>query len=89
MKSISRYKMPYMQQKFTPNHLIQYLYHETSVCDSLAIEEDLNEDISLREEFESLTAAYRQLPRVQFSPSDQAIRNILRYSERTALTEQA
>lgn len=78
-----------MQQNFTPNHLIQYLYHETNVCDTLAIEAGLEEDLALREEFETLTAAYRQLPKVKFSPSDQAIRNILRYSERTALTEQA
>jgi hypothetical protein len=78
-----------MQQKFTPNHLIQYLYQETTICDTLAIEETLHEDVTLREEFESLSEAYRQLPKVKFSPSDQAIRNILRYSERTALTEQA
>ena len=78
-----------MQQKFTPNHLVQYLYQETSVCDSLAIEETIEENIAFREEFESLSEAYRQLPKVKFSPSDQAIRNILRYSEYTALTEQA
>ncbi len=78
-----------MQQKFTPNHLIQYLYKETNTCDTLAIEETIDEDVSLREEFESLSQAYRQLPKVKFSPSDQAIRNILRYSEHTALTEQA
>lgn len=78
-----------MQQKFTPNHLIQYLYQETNVCDTLAIEETLDGNISMREEFESLSEAYRQLPKVKFSPSSQAIRNILRYSEQTALTEQA
>ena len=31
-----------MQQKFTPNHLIQYLYQETTICDTLAIEETLD-----------------------------------------------
>lgn len=81
--------MPYMQQSFTSKHLIQYLYHETSVCDTLAIEEQMDEDLAMREEFEALSQAYDQLPKVKFSPSDQAIRNILRYSELTALTEQA
>lgn len=78
-----------MQQSFTSKHLIQYLFHETSVCDTLAIEEQMDEDLAMREEFEALSQAYRQLPKVTFSPSDQAIRNILRYSELTALTEQA
>lgn len=78
-----------MQQSFTPNQLIQYLYYETNVCDTLAIEEMIDENLTVREEFESLSEAHRQLPKVKFSPSDQAIRNILRYSEHTALTEQA
>lgn len=81
--------MPYMQQNFTTNHLIQYLYQETNLCDTLAIEETIDQDISFREELDSLSEAYRQLPKVKFSPSDQTIRNILRYSEHTALTEQA
>jgi hypothetical protein len=81
--------MPFMQQKFTPNQLIQYLYNETGVCDTLAIEERIDEDIEVRETYESLADAYRQLPKVKFSPSAQSIRNILRYSEHTALTEQA
>lgn len=78
-----------MQQNFTSNQLIQYLYHETNVCDTLAIEELIDEDLNVRETYEALFDAYRQLPKVKFNPSDNAIRNILRYSEETALTEQA
>ena len=78
-----------MQKKFTPNQLVQYLYQETSTCDTWAIEERIDEDLSFREEYEMLSDAYRQLPKVKFSPSAQSIRDILRYSERTALTEQA
>lgn len=78
-----------MQQRFTPNQLVQYLYRETSISDTFAIEETLSEDVSTREEFELLSKAYRQLPKVKFNPSDQAVQNILRHSERTALTEQA
>ena len=81
--------MPYMKQKFTPNQLVQYIYHETSVCETLAINELIDEDLSVREEYDALSEAYRQLPKVTFSPSNQTIRNILRYSESTALTEQA
>ena len=66
-----------MKQKFTPNQLVQYLYHETGVCETLSINEMINEDPSVREEFDTLSEAYRQLPKVRFSPSKQAIRNIL------------
>ena len=78
-----------MQQRFTPNQLVQYLYRETSISDTFAIEETLSKDVSTREEFELLSKAYRQLPKVKFSPSERAVQNILRHSERTALTEKA
>ena len=77
-----------MKQKFTPNDLIQYLYNEVSTTERLAIDEALCEDPRLKEEFQGLQQAYRQLPKITFSPSSPTIQDILKYSERTALEKQ-
>ncbi|MFK7809481.1 MAG: hypothetical protein AB8F74_16880 [Saprospiraceae bacterium] len=74
-----------MKQKFTPNHLIRYIYRETSVAESLAIEEALSEDYSLYESYEELHKAYAQLPKVTFSPKPSSIRNILSYSAQSGV----
>ena len=78
-----------MKQTFTPNHLVKYLYSETSASERLAMDEALATNINLREEYNELRTAYQQLPKVKFSPSDKSIQNILRYSKRTALEKHA
>jgi hypothetical protein len=78
-----------MKQTFTPNHLVKYLYNETSASEHLAINEALTSDLSLQESYNELLAAYQQLPKVSFSPSESSIQNILKYSNRTALEEHA
>ena len=77
-----------MKQKFTPAQLIKYIYRECSVAESLAIQEALSEDWELYERYEELLASFQQLPKVQFDPSASAIRNILGYSEQTAVETQ-
>ncbi len=74
-----------MGQNFTSDHLIQYLYKETSAADSMAIQEALLSNMALREEYDELFSAYRELPKVTFRPSPSALRNIMRYSERAAM----
>ncbi len=78
-----------MEQNFTPNHLVKYLYRETTASETLAINEALNENFGLREEFEGLFQAYQQLPRVTFRPSNGAIQRILGYSQRRTLEKLA
>lgn len=78
-----------MKQNFTQHHLIKYLYKETSASETLAINDALSTDVALREEFDALKNAYLQLPKVTFNPSADAIKNILGYSQRTALERQA
>lgn len=73
-----------MKKNFTTNQLIRFLYRETTASDTLAIREELQSDLTLREEFDALNSAYRQLPKVTFSPTGRSIQNILRYSEKTA-----
>ncbi len=74
-----------MKQTFTPDKLIQFLYKETSLTESLAIAEELERDLLLLEEYEELLEAYHELPPVQFSPSPQSISRIMMYSEQAAI----
>jgi len=78
-----------MKQTFTLNHLVKYLYSETSASERLAIDEALTSDVSLRETYDELLAAYQQLPKVSFSPAESSVQNILNYSSRTALEKHA
>jgi len=72
-----------MKQSFTNNLLVKYIYNETSVAEKLCIEELLNDDYKLYEEYEALFDAYVSLPKVKFSPSPDSISNILSYSKRS------
>ena len=77
-----------MKQNFTPNHLIKYLYKETSASETLAINEALTKDRALFEEYQEIMAAYQHLPKVKFNPTSSSIKNILGYSKHTTLEKQ-
>ena len=65
--------------KFTSEDLIQYLYKETSVQKSAAIEAALDTDWTLRESFEQMKADQRNLEEVNLSPRDEAVNRILQH----------
>jgi len=67
---------------FTPEDLLQYLYNETSPAQTAAIKAALENDWSLREKFEVITAAHSKLETLKMSPSQQTIDNILNYAEK-------
>ncbi len=74
-----------MKQNFTTNQLTRFLYKETSVSESMAIAQALEEDWNLYETYQELEQAKEQLPKVSFSPSNHTIQNILSYSEQSAV----
>ena len=74
-----------MKQKFTQQHLLKYIYKETSATETLAIQDAINKDWDLNEQHDELKAAYQQLPKVQFSPSKRSLQNILRYSKENSV----
>ncbi len=74
-----------MEQYFTQLDLIRYIYRETSAIETLEIAEALSENPLLMEEYRELYEGYLQLPKAKFSPKPNALRNILSYSEQTAL----
>ncbi|MCB0650542.1 MAG: hypothetical protein KDC85_04640 [Saprospiraceae bacterium] len=78
-----------MQQNFTSELLVKYLYHETTSAERRAINEELIDNYLLREEFSELLYAFQQLPKVKFEPSKTSIQSILNYSKETALEELA
>ena len=66
-----------MQQNFTSELLVKYLYHETTSAERRAINEELIDNYLLREEFSELLYAFQQLPKVKFEPSKTSIQSIL------------
>ena len=74
-----------MKQFFTTDHLIHFLYNETTASEAIAIKEELDTNYSFREEYEILLGAYNQLPKVTFSPSENSVKNILNHSKSAAL----
>ena len=77
-----------MEQKFTKDHLLKFIYKETTVAETMAINEALNSDFDLLMKYHELLQGYHQLPKVKFNPSGSVIHNILRYSNRTPVEPQ-
>jgi len=69
-----------MQENFTTNDLIKYIYKETSLTETLEIGAALEEDFDLLQQFKSLMKGYMQLPKATFSPSPMALQNIIGYN---------
>lgn len=74
-----------MKQNFTQNDLIRFIYKETSASETIAIGEALTENNELYDQYETLMEGYLELPKVQFSPSQSAIQNVLGYNQQTTL----
>jgi len=77
-----------MEKNFTINDLTRFIYNETNVFENEQIVDALNSDNELYAQFEELQVGKEMLPKVTFSPSPDAINNILRYSQETALEAQ-
>jgi hypothetical protein len=73
-----------MDQTFTQDMLIKYIYQETSATETLAIRKALQENLLLREEYRELRKAYEQLPKVKFNAKPSTLQNILQYSKHSA-----
>jgi len=69
-----------MEQNYTTNLVLKYLYRETSLTQTLEIENAIEHDASTRETYNALRAGYKKLPKVLFYPKDETIANILDYS---------
>ena len=72
-----------MTQTFTPEELLLLLYKEAPAYDRLALEEALEEDYLLREEYDALRKAAEALPKVRMNAPRTCLNAVLNYSRAT------
>jgi len=70
----------YMEQDYTSEKIIQYIYGECDLFERLEIENALLHDLGLRGEYQELRDAYRALPKVTFSPATETVNSILAFA---------
>jgi len=74
-----------MVANFTLNNLIKFIYRETDAIEHLEIQNAIEEDEVLRNQYLDLYNGYKKFPKVKFFPSKKIINNILNYNEDFAL----
>ena len=74
-----------MKQTFTNNDLVKFIYKETTVTETLEIENALTEDATLFDNYQTLMSGYMELPKATFAPTKSALQNILNYSAKTVV----
>ena len=67
----------------TPEDLVRYLYNETSPQKAKAIKAALESDWSLREAFEQIVSAQKQLEELEKSPREEAVKKIFDHADKT------
>ncbi len=76
-----------MQQPYTQDRLVRYLYGETTVSESLGMAREISNDFSMRERFENLKEIISMLDCPLASPRESSISDLLLYSRNTAPLE--
>lgn len=69
-----------MNQVFTPEDLLLYLYKETDAMTTKAIEKALEKDWTLKEKLFVLKSAMKGLNELKASPRTESVLNILHYA---------
>ena len=72
---------------FTPEDLLLYLYKETSPEKSIAIEEALIKDWTLREKLTVLKTSMQRLDKITGSPRTEVVLNVLNYAREKSVEE--
>jgi hypothetical protein len=70
---------------FTPEDLLMYLYKESSVKQTAAIEAALEKDWTLREKLTVLKASMQRLDKITASPRTEVVLNVLNYAREQAV----
>jgi len=78
-----------MNHSYTPEDLLEYLYKETDLVRTQAIEVALQSDWTLREKLAVLQTARERLDRLVESPRTEIILNILRAAAPEKVSVQA
>lgn len=78
-----------MNEPYTYDALVQFLYHELSAQEVVEMTNLLEDDVEMLAVFHSLASAKAELPKVQFVPSNATLNNIRQYSAKTMLEVQS
>lgn len=70
---------------FTPEHLLLYLYKESSPALTRAIKAALETDWTLREKLQVMRAAHSRLETLYTSPRKQAVRAVMHYAQLSSM----
>lgn len=76
-----------MNQRFTQEMLIKYLYNETDVSERQAIKQALRSDPQLMEQYNQLCVVQDWLSTEKRSPSDTSVNIVLDYSNKSSKLE--
>ena len=66
--------------RYSPEDLLRYLYKETSIEETAAIEEALQSDWTLREKLAVLKTSMERLNKLVVTPRTEAVLNVLKYA---------
>lgn len=69
---------------FTPEDLLLYLYKETSINETKAIEAALQKDWTLREKLGVLKASMERLDKIVTTPRTEVVLNVLNHAREQA-----
>ena len=69
-----------MDQTYTDESLIRYIYAETDIAERFEIEDAIENNSQLHKAFLKLYYAYKALQKVLFRPSERAVRKLLLFS---------
>jgi len=72
---------------FTPEDLLLYLYKEPSPEKTIAIEEALKKDWTLREKLTVLKASMQRLDKIVESPRTEVVLNVLNYAREKSVEQ--
>jgi hypothetical protein len=72
---------------FTPEDLLLYLYKETSIEQTTAIEAALEKDWTLREKLNVLKASMQRLEKLKVAPRTEVVLNVLNYAKEQSAEE--
>ena len=72
---------------FTPEDLLRYLYKESSLELTVAIEAALKEDWMLREKLQVLQLSADGLDKIIVAPRTEVIMRVMNYARKTAVQE--
>jgi hypothetical protein len=72
-----------MDKDFTSNDLVRLIYSEVSPNEAADLRQAMKTDLNLKEDYIEMREALAMMPKATFSPSKNAIQNILRYSQQS------